>query len=481
MLSFLFSLESIINDKLIGPPVRWITGQVYRWLTPLVIVGILLISAALGYKGSARQLQMVIVLPFVVGGALALLRWPQLGLLLLVGSIAVPFSGPSNSNLTLGVAALILGLWIFEMLVIERKVQLISSITIKPLFALVLVSILAFGVGQLPWYIFASSAPLGAQLGGLSLYILSAGVFLVTVHRIQDIYWLKWMTWLFLGLGAIVIIGRLGGGQQINALFNTGATGSLFWVWLLTLSFSQAILNEELSIRWRVALGGLACATLYVMMTQLWEWNSGWTPALASAAVIGFMAFPRLGMGGIVIGILLGLMKLPSIINAVMVGDNEYSLATRLEAWIILWNVVKVNPILGLGPANYSWYTPLFPIRGYAVQFNSHQQYADLILQTGIMGLFCFIWFFAAVGWVAWQLHKRVQSGFIKAYVYGALGGVAGTFASAAFGDWVIPYFYNINLGGFRASMLSWLFLGGLVALDQMVRNKTIMAGEKSP
>jgi len=34
--------------------------------------------------------------------------------------------------------------------------------------------------------------------------------------------------------------------------------------------------------------------------------------------------------------------------------------------------------------------------------------------------------------------------------------------------DWVLPFVYNIGLAGFRASVLGWLFLGGLVTLEQM-------------
>jgi hypothetical protein len=36
-------------------------------------------------------------------------------------------------------------------------------------------------------------------------------------------------------------------------------------------------------------------------------------------------------------------------------------------------------------------------------------------------------------------------------------------------GDWVLPFFYNVGLNGFRSSMLGWLFLGGLVSIEQMV------------
>jgi hypothetical protein len=36
-------------------------------------------------------------------------------------------------------------------------------------------------------------------------------------------------------------------------------------------------------------------------------------------------------------------------------------------------------------------------------------------------------------------------------------------------GDWVLPFFYNIGLTGFRSSILGWLFLGGLVSIEQLV------------
>jgi O-antigen ligase len=295
---------------------------------------------------------------------------------------------------------------------------------------------------------------------------------------VREIKWLRWVVWVFLFTGATIITVRLlpvSVRQPIMSRYlSPGASGSLFWVWLLALSFSQAVFNRDLRPRWRAALGVLVLVTLYVTFKQNWAWNSGWMPALVSLSTIVLVAFPRLGLVGLLGGVLAAAPRIQQIVSAIMVGDNSYSLSTRLEAWDIVWGIAKVSPILGLGPANYYWYTALFPIRGWAVQFNSHNQYVDLIAQTGILGLVCFVWFFGAVGWVAWRLRHRVKPGFSQAYVYAALGGVAGTLAAAAFGDWVIPFFYNITVGGFRASMLSWLFLGGLVALEQ------IYAGQRS-
>jgi hypothetical protein len=84
-----------------------------------------------------------------------------------------------------------------------------------------------------------------------------------------------------------------------------------------------------------------------------------------------------------------------------------------------------------------------------------------IIAQTGLLGLACFLWFAWEVGWLGWRLQARMSAGFAQAYVYGALGGLASTLAAGMLADWVLPFVYNVDLSGFRASVMGWLFLGG--------------------
>jgi O-antigen ligase len=174
-------------------------------------------------------------------------------------------------------------------------------------------------------------------------------------------------------------------------------------------------------------------------------------------------------VAGSVIGI-------PLLVGALIASD-AYSYETRIDAWMVLLNIVRANPILGVGPANYYYYTPLFGIRGYAVQFNSHNQYFDIVLQVGLLGLICVLWFFVEVGRAGWQLRNRVEDGFARAYVYGALGGLIATVASGLLGDWYLPFVYNVGLVGLRSSILGWLFLGGLIAMERMAARESPAAG----
>ena len=77
------------------------------------------------------------------------------------------------------------------------------------------------------------------------------------------------------------------------------------------------------------------------------------------------------------------------------------------------------------------------------------------------------------MAWLSLKLRKSVPEGFAQAYVYGAIGGLAGTFAAAALADWVIPFVYNIGLTGMRGSILAWIFLGGVIAIEQITYRQT--------
>ncbi len=94
----------------------------------------------------------------------------------------------------------------------------------------------------------------------------------------------------------------------------------------------------------------------------------------------------------------------------------------------------------------------------------------DIVAQTGFLGLAFFLWFAWEVGRAAWRLRHKVPHGFPKAYLYGAMGGLAGTLVAGMFGDWVLPFVYNIGLRGMRSSILGWLFLGGVLALEAITQ-----------
>ena len=452
--------------------------QTQTWLRWLVILGVFTLSAGFAYLGGRAGTLALLAVPAILG-VLAVLRWPPLGLLSIVPvALVIPLEIGTGTQTTLNAAVLysagLIGLWLFDRFTIRRELILLRSRVFIPLLGLVSVASLAFFVGQLPWYVYTRDATLMAQLGGLAVFVLSAGAFVLTARQITEIQWLERLTWLFLTFGGLYIVGRIvpGLGRLLD-LFPNGATGSAFWIWIVALSISQALFNTRMENRWRFALGMLTLFAFYIGLFRVRWWASGWLPSLVALFVIIWVSAPRLGlMATLVIGVV-GVFNAQLFIGLIMVGDQQYSMITRWEAWSIIVEIPKVNPLLGLGPANYYWYTTSIPILGWYVSFNSHNQYIDLFAQTGILGLAFYLWFVCEAWRLGWRLREQVpQGGFAQAYVIGALGGLAGMMVAGMLGDWVLPFVYNIGLTGFRSSVLGWLFLGGLVAIEQMIEKK---------
>ncbi len=86
----------------------------------------------------------------------------------------------------------------------------------------------------------------------------------------------------------------------------------------------------------------------------------------------------------------------------------------------------------------------------------------------GLLGLGLFLWFALEVAKLGLRLRTHFTQGFAAGYVNGMLAAGAGSLILMMFLDWILPFVYNVGLPGFQASMLVWLFLGGLIALDSM-------------
>ena len=449
---------------------------------------VLIVAAtlALAYNFGRRPSLAYVYLPVVLVALWVVYKNPSFGLLCMVaGALVVPFGIGTGTQSSLNIAILfvpfLMGLWLVAM-VWDRRIQLVPSGTNLPMIGLIAAISVSFIVGYLPWNVFAQLAPIRAQIGAVGIFVCSAGAFWLVGNRVKDIRWLRRLVWLFLALSGLYIVGRLVGGAngaRITRIFVFGSTtGSMFWIWLVALAAGQVLFNHDLRWRWRFLLLGLVAATFPVALTgESLNWTSGWLPAAVALGLLVWFRWPR---ASLLLGVALagvGLIFLP-VLRDVLIVRNQYSILTRDAASAILLEIIKTNPLLGVGPANYYYYTPLYPILGYYIQFNSHNQYVDIVAQTGLVGLFFFLWWALATARTGWPLRHKFSDGFSRGYVHAAMAGLAGMLLAGFLGDWLLPFVYNIGITGFRASVLGWLFLGGLVALEQIATRRAASAAE---
>jgi hypothetical protein len=359
-------------------------------------------------------------------------------------------------------------LWLMDMFVVKRRFDFVRSRVIRPAVFFMLVSVIAFAMGQISWFSFANQAPLDAQIGGFAIYFFLVACMIMTANTLHDIRWLRAFAWLFTGLGTIYVLGRIVKLEAIDSIYAQGVyANSMFWTWLVAIPLSQAIFNNELKIRSRLLLFGIVAAAFYVALVQQNDWKSGWVPPAVVVGALLALRFPRLALMAIPFAVIVA-----GYLAIDLIATDTYSWGTRVDAWLVVLDISKTSPIIGLGFANYYWYAQIFSIRGYHIKFNSHSQFVDIIAQTGIIGLFLFFWILFEVSRLSWDLAQKLPSGFERAYAYGVLAGVAGSLMAAFLVDWVLPFAYNIGLDGVRASILPWIFFGGLVAIEQINKEK---------
>jgi hypothetical protein len=453
-----------------SPPIN------HPWVRVLIIVVPLLVVLAAAFTLSWPQPLYVLGGLGALIGALIFLQWPILGITFLVASttiipLTVSTGTKTSLNFTVMLVPALLGLWFFDMIARKRHFQLYFTSAVFAGIGLAIAAFLAFVLGQLPWFAL-TPAPLTAQVGGLAVFLFSVGAFLLTIHQIEDQVWLRRITFLFLFLATLQMVATMMPNiLPFRRIFHP-LNSSLVLTWLIALAYSLSLFNRRLNMGWRVILLLIVVLAFFLTLFRLRAWASGWMPGVVAVLVITWAWRPRLGM---VLGVLcvgVSLIYMNDIIGIVILEDNFYSVDSRLAAWKVLLELINVNPFLGLGPANYYWYTPLYSILGFNVQFNSHNQYVDIIAQTGLIGIAFFGWWAFAVARLGWRLRNKVAAGFEKAFVYAALGGLAGTLFAGMLGDWILPFVYNVGLNGFRGSVVAWLMLGGLVALDRIYREK---------
>jgi len=391
---------------------------------------------------------------------------------LILVSVALPVDVSSwlgvNLNAAFPLAALICGVWLIRILVLRHTSDFEPSGPVIAAVTLAAIACLSFAAGQYP-YFRIPGAPLGAQVAGLGLIVLSCGLFLVAGHQIRQVVYLRRLTWLFLIAGGYICLAHVVPGLAFAAGWSGAATiGSMFWIWFVALSCSHALFNLELSTKTRLALLCLTAAAVYRGFFLAGSWASGWLPPLVAMVTILLFRVPRtvfgLGFVAIPTGLLIG-----DPFYRLIMANEQYSWMSRWEAWRILLEVFEKNPLIGLGPSNYHAYTTLYPILGWYVSFNSHNNYIDLLMQTGIVGLLAFFWLMVEVLRILLRLARSEASGsFPRAYAIGAIGGLMGALAAGMLGDWILPFYYNVGVTGFRSSLLFWVFLGGALALKHI-------------
>lgn len=129
-MDFLFRSPKLIkswNNQLWKPWVKW-----------LVVFGVLGVSGVLAMVGSVNRLLLILLLIAGLLGLAVLLQWPILTIYgILLGGFFVSYTGPGGINVAVVLTALLIGLWVLDMLIRRRKIYVNNPATAFPVLIFV--------------------------------------------------------------------------------------------------------------------------------------------------------------------------------------------------------------------------------------------------------------------------------------------------------------------------------------------------------
>jgi O-antigen ligase/polysaccharide polymerase Wzy-like membrane protein len=451
-----------------------------RWVAIAVVVMVLLGARLAGLRTSALWLAAL-----VAGIALTyLLEHPFVGVLAIIPTaLWIPFDVPTGTSVRLNPVTLLLigviGIWILDKLR-RRDLHVVPSTANLPLFLFVLSSFLSLLVGNALWDV-GTPRPAGfisVQLAQCAIFALSAGAFWLVGNLMHDLRKLRWLTVSFLvvgGLAALVFI--LARNLNVGGLrlLTVAVMRAPFWMLLSAVAGGQLLFNSHISWAYRALLFGiLGMVFFYVFFIQR-ETVSNWVSVVAVLGVLCWLRWPKLRWPVVLLlSILIGTGVLSSAVYDLAGGDEEWT-RTGGSRLVLIGRVLEEtlrNPITGLGPAAYRPYARTRPLPyGRAVWFgpniSSHNNYVDLFSHVGLLGLALFSWFSVETAMLGIRLRAHFADGFAAGYLNAAIASGASALTLMLFADWILPFVYNIGFLGFQASLLVWMFLGGLVSLQR--------------
>ena len=244
----------------------------------------------------------------------------------------------------------------------------------------------------------------------------------------------------------------------------------LVLTWSACLIYGQLLFNNSLTRPVRTLLVLVLSLTFFVKFVMAFTWVSGWLPTLVAIAVItafrSWKAVLTFAVAAVLITVLFSAFLEQDY-------DREYeeSGGTRMEKWTLVAKqpFVRDHFVLGTGPANYALYFSAYTPQN---RLSTHNNYADIFLQMGVVGIGMLLWVVVSAGRLGMRLSASgISDPFLVAFVRSTVGGIAAVIVAMMLGDWFTPFVYNQTLAGFSWTVQSWIFIGALCAVPSILRN----------
>lgn len=391
-----------------------------------------------------------------------------------VNFVSLPTGRESRVVLSLAAAALIAGVWLLR---VVRGAEHAPAGIAAPV-----VSFIAVGAFSWLWSGFTADALLWiwpsfpmVQVAAFLVNALLPLFLLLTASVVHDVVWRR----RFLALLVVVGLVNLAARELFSPLmpFLENGTRGLFVTWssgaaLFWLLYdrpgdpgvhdmrrdSGAPARRRFSVMRHGAAALLIVGNLYHYFFEHRLWMSGWLPMFVLVFVMAWLYSKRVGAVCTLVGLLLVGSNAESLYRSIVLDNLNEGGMQRLELWQMNLQHVANHPVFGLGPAGYAPYNMTYHPRDAR---STHNNYFDVLAQTGVVGALCFVWILAAILRSAWRTYRAESpSSFMHGYAALVIAAVFAALCAMMLGDWVLPFAYNQSITGFDNAVISWIGWG---------------------
>ncbi len=452
----------------------------YSLITAAVVGGVLLIIPAIIYMYVLGRLDPLLMIAGLLGVVIALrmLKVQERnakGIVLLLFSaallsfVSLPTGRESRIPISMVLALGLVGSWLFSMLFSKPPTRLKPSPINRPLLGFVAVSILAYFwslVFRDPNLYIWSSFPF-VQVASLTVNILLPLTLLFVANQVTEVKWLKYLTGLVIIFAAVTPLLYFIDNRIFDFFFYRGTRG-LFSMWAAVLTYGLALFHKDLKPWQRGLLLMIVAVLVFRYFIVGRSWVSGWLPMGVALLILTWLRSRKLFVALSFAGLIYLALNFNYYYQNIVVAEEEGGSGTgRVELWLTNLNHVANHPLFGMGPAGYAIYNMTYHREDAR---STHNNYFDILAQTGVIGMTIFLALMLRLAQVGWQsLRRRKGRGdFEEVFAAATISGLAGVIIGMMLGDWVLPFAYNETIAGFDNAVLTWVLLGGMVALAGM-------------
>ena len=380
--------------------------------------------------------------------------------------------------------ALIVGIWLLQRALSERKAGLVWNPSIVfPLICLGFIGLVSiiyshlFPDPHVSYSFVHSNVPLLViNLVEMSLLIGLPLFTLIVPSMVRTLKDAQWMVGAYLGIGLLYALGTifaapLGlyssevilGVQRPDVFGSTSSDLGIFNVLFTCLTFGQLLYARKGATR--LLLGILTCIfAIAVVMTFGRETWIGLF--LAVCVILGFRFKSPLTF-------LLPFMVLPLLFLFVpgildFFNPSKVYGIDRINIWQDAITIWQHSPYMGVGAGNYQFFDLTY---GTDIAGVAHNQFLSVLAEMGVQGLLCLLVIIILVGYIAYKRFNTAISPMGKAIALAYLGHYVALLFATFFTDSFIPS--TASGGGtalFIEASYNWFFLGLVLSIPNWDR-----------